>query len=47
MDTVIIIDLARLCIQINNTVVFSNHTHIKLRKKEIQNKNMSTVKRKY
>ena len=33
MDTVNIIDLTRLCIQINNTVVISNHTHIKLIKK--------------
>ena len=33
MDTVKIIDLTHLRIQINNTVVFFNHTHIKLKKK--------------
>ena len=30
MDTAKTIDLTRLCIQINNTVVFANHIHIKL-----------------
>ena len=33
MDTVKIIDLTSLCMQINNTAVFSNQKHIKLIKK--------------
>ena len=47
MDTVTTMDLTRLCMQINNKVVFSNHTHIKLIKKSKTKKTMSTVNRKY
>ena len=32
------IDLTYLCIQINNTILFYNHTHIKLIKKSKTNK---------
>ena len=46
MDTVKTIDLTHLCIQINNTVVFSNHAHIKFIEK-FKTKNMSTTIRKY
>ena len=46
MNTAKTIDLTRLCTQINNTVVFSNHTHIKLKKKT-NTKNMAKVNRKY
>ena len=34
MDTEKTIDLTHLCIEINNTVVFSNHTHTKLPKQK-------------
>ena len=34
METAKTIDLTHLCIEINNTVVFSNHTHTKLPKQK-------------
>ena len=45
MDTAKTTDLTRLCIQIINTVVSQSYTHQTY--KEIENKNMSTVSRKY
>ena len=45
MDTAKTIDLIRLCIQVTNTVVLQSYTHQTY--KEIQNKYMSTVNRKY
>ena len=42
MYTAKTINLIRLCIQINNIVVFSNHTHIKFIKKS-KTENMSTL----
>ena len=39
-------DLTCLCLQINNTVVFSNQTHIKLIKK-FKGETMATVNPKY
>ena len=46
MDTAKTTDSTCLCMQINNTVVFSNHSHIKLVKK-FKAKTVSTVNRKY
>ena len=37
MDTTKTVDLTRLYMQINNTVVFSDHTHIQLIKNPKQN----------
>ena len=40
-------DLTRLCIHMNNLVVFFFQSYTYQTYKEIQNKNMSTVNRKY
>ena len=45
MDTAKTIDLTHSGIQITNTVVFQSYTHQTYEK--IQNKNMSTINRKY